>query len=274
MTVQYSTTNKLLTTNENLLETLATYSKQTADTFYIRYPPSTLTKRDIRKLQELLELNLAAKKETNCNEERSVFTMDERQKRKDPGFPIPPSFTTGDNQQTNDLMTRLQSFLPQMEAANQALSSDPVGQVDIELKKDSGEEDSDDDSSNASGDDKIQKLDKKNALISESKGEGESDDEEGTASQPTIQIQFALTDPNNPMMELFANDNEKKGEENEHGSDDEDDDDDDQESPLKVRAVKSMLKSASSTKQEEPPAINILHRANPTPKKSLITELS
>mmetsp|Transcript_5093 Transcript_5093/g.12162 ORF Transcript_5093/g.12162 Transcript_5093/m.12162 type:complete len:89 (-) Transcript_5093:53-319(-) len=87
-----------------------------------------------------------------------------------------------------------------------------------------------------------------------------------------IQIQFALTDPNNPMMELFANDNdEKKGEGNENGSDDEDE----QEAPSKVRAVKSMLKNTSSTKkEEEPPKIRILSSDNPTPKKSLITELS
>ena len=47
--------------------------------------------------------------------------MDENsKKRKDPGFPMPPSFKTGgDNQQTSDLMNRLQTFLPQMKAANQ-----------------------------------------------------------------------------------------------------------------------------------------------------------
>mmetsp|Transcript_5094 Transcript_5094/g.12165 ORF Transcript_5094/g.12165 Transcript_5094/m.12165 type:complete len:197 (-) Transcript_5094:53-643(-) len=196
--------------------------------------------------------------------------MDEsKRKRKDPGFPMPPSSRTGDNQQTNDLMSRLQTFLPQMKAANQALSSETVGQVDIELKKDCDDEDhssdSDDDSCNASGN-KIQKLDQKGE-------EGENDDdEEGTAAEPMIQIQFALTDPNNPMMELFANDNdEKKGEGNENGSDDEDE----QEAPSKVRAVKSMLKNTSSTKkEEEPPKIRILSSDNPTPKKSLITELS
>ena len=46
--------------------------------------------------------------------------MEESQKRKDPGFPMPPpSARTGDNQQTNDLMSRLQAFLPEMKAANQ-----------------------------------------------------------------------------------------------------------------------------------------------------------
>ncbi|CAJ1945088.1 unnamed protein product [Cylindrotheca closterium] len=201
--------------------------------------------------------------------------MDESKKRKDPGFPMPPSSRTGDNQQTKDLMSRLQAFLPEMKAANQALSSEPVGLVDVELKKGNSDDDDDsdsddDDSSNASGD-QIKQLDRKNPLISESKGEGENDDEGGTVSAPMIQIQFALTDPNNPLVDLFANDDEKNGEESENCRDDEDDQ---QEGPSKTRAVRSMLKSTSSTKKEEPPKIRLLRSDNPTPKKSLITELS
>ena len=158
-----------------------------------------------------------------------------------------------------------------------ALSSESVGQVDIELKKgisddEDDDSDSDDDSSNVRGDDKIRQFGRKNALISESKGEGENDDdEEETASEPMIQIQFALTDPNNPLVELFSNDKEKKGDESENCRDE----DDQQEGPSKVRAVKSMLKSTSSTKKEEqPPKIRLLSSDNPTPKQSLITELS
>lgn len=138
------------------------------------------------------------------------------------------------------------------------------------MKKESDDEDdsdSDAGSKASDSDDKVQIIEDSKATIG--KGEDENGGN-GRTSEPMIQIQFALTDPNNPMMELLANGNDKKEEGRETDGESEEEGDDG-ESPAKMRAIKSMLKSPPSTIKQAPPKISILG-VNPSPKKSLITE--
>jgi hypothetical protein len=98
-------------------------------------------------------------------------------------------------QQTGDLLGRLQSFLPQLQAANQALEDDEDGdpRVDVDLEQedeDGGLVDDDDDD------------DEKEAK------EEDNSDHQDHEKHPTIQIQFELGDVDkNPILSSLLADN-------------------------------------------------------------------
>lgn len=161
-----------------------------------------------------------------------------------------------------------------------------MGRVDIDMKRDEedGNSDSDESIDNQKNDGdcvreeenggKKKKADREKGPMG--KDGSEDDEQSAIASEPMIQIQFALTDPNNPMMELLANDDKEEEEEDDEekvlggGSTK----DDDEETDGKVQAVKSLLESATGTPKRTAPAIRILNADRPAPAKPLITELS
>ncbi|KAG7349006.1 hypothetical protein IV203_011603 [Nitzschia inconspicua] len=111
--------------------------------------------------------------------------------------------------QTNDLMKRLQSFIPKIQAANRELNvdGDLTMQLDVNLEKEC-DDSSDRDSSSSSDDSNpgIQEISsnslKTNAYV-DAAALGESPDRSSPVG-PTIQLQFAVGDmTNNPMMELL-----------------------------------------------------------------------
>eukprot|EP00980_Cylindrotheca_fusiformis_P001725 scaffold397_cov111-Cylindrotheca_fusiformis.AAC.3 len=174
-----------------------------------------------------------------------MANADTNKKRNDPPGFVPRKA------QTNDLLNRLQAFLPQMEAANQ---------VDIDLQQ-QDESDSDDDDDDDESD--VASHSKLLAKEKSTKDENES--------SPMIQIQFALTDPNNPMMELLANKNQNDN------SDDNDDDDDDSHEEMdrsKKRAVTNLLRTETKTGRKDNFGNKDEKQTGKKKQKSLITELS
>ncbi|KAG7374821.1 hypothetical protein IV203_013916 [Nitzschia inconspicua] len=128
--------------------------------------------------------------------------------------------------QTNDLMKRLQSFIPKIQAANRELNveGDLTMQLDVNLEKecdDSSDSDSRSSSSSSSSDDSnpgIQEISSNGLKTNASVDAAALGDSPGRSSPvgPTIQLQFAVGDmTNNPMMELLQSTEEDDDRESE-----------------------------------------------------------
>lgn len=125
------------------------------------------------------------------------------------GFPTQPSSL---KPSTNDLLNRLQSFLPKIQQANQSLDKE-ADRIDVELNPDcidratsSNGEESGSDDENSSSD-----------IVDEQDADG---------SQPIIQLKLTLgsLDNNNPAFRLLANDDDNVSDGEDSSSESVDDD--------------------------------------------------
>jgi hypothetical protein len=123
--------------------------------------------------------------------------------------------------------------------------------VDIDLQEQESDEEDDHDSTSS---DNVKQQPK------------ESKDEES----PMIQIQFALTDPNDPMMELLADKNDDEKDEDDSSTRSHDGTSEIDES--KENAVRNLL--LEGTPEKDDTNINNHEKRKSEKKKPLITELS
>jgi hypothetical protein len=201
-----------------------------------------------------------------------------------------PHIALPDLNKTNDLLNRLNDFLPKFQASNQTIANNEKEklQVDGDLESDH-DSDSDDDAHGSSDDDdkkgapapsifhgieEVDSSDNHESIIT-SKGSMVDDvpdqnEKSGSRVGPTIQLQFAVGDmTGNPMMKLLAGSDDDEEEE-----DDDDDKGNGANDSARTNGVAKLLLSShtsngtsmkmdTTTKGE-----NILSK-----KKPLITEL-
>jgi hypothetical protein len=139
-------------------------------------------------------------------------------------------------QKTQDLISRLSSFLPQLKAANQNLGEvNESARIDVDLhseKSNSGDEDDDEDD-NINDDEKqlqsnrhpwIQEKDdaaENSKKPSEAELESENDTYTEKSVSQTIQLSFALGDmTGNPMMELLGSEDARESSEQDNALED------------------------------------------------------
>jgi hypothetical protein len=185
-----------------------------------------------------------------------------------------PSVPLPDSKKTSDLMSRLNSFLPQMQAANKILNNVNKAnlQVDLDLESDNDDNYSDDDEKpvvssliNEISSDKG-KEDNENNVDVDGKQTAmpHSINHEPIHATPTIQLQFALGEmTGNPIMKLLGNDADNDADNIDDESDKEQDDN--IEASARQDAVTKLL-SGNSAKGSNKAEIALL-------KPPLITEL-
>jgi hypothetical protein len=130
----------------------------------------------------------------------------------------PPKIPKFDLTASSDLLSRLGSFLPQLQAANELLAQEPNTDdylVDADLASEEGNSDAEPE---ASGVD-----DSENENDGESDGDEEVDAKTGKPQQQTIQLRLAVgnVDENPGISWLAAQDEEEEEEAPSHGDEDE-----------------------------------------------------
>lgn len=188
-------------------------------------------------------------------------------KRKEPSATTTSSLPIPDPNQTNDLLNRLQTFLPQLQAANQALAQEsatttlsttttlkdtilPSRQVDKDLhQEDSSSSTNDSDDSSSSNEQESTPVDSSDI----------------TNSNQMIQIQFALTEQNDPVMNMLLEDNNDNDNENRSKQNKDDNEEEETEETSKERVVSNLLLETKNDQKQT---------SQTTTKKPLIVELS